>query len=150
MTGKELKKKALARLKTVDILIKAEDWEMAAYVLGYVVEYALKSVTCKTLGLEFYPELAVLKKEIDIQHFQTHNFEELLLVSGLDRILGSRGESESWRNWGDFTLVYKGNWTKMRYDMGSHWDKSSVEKLYTNVTVPINGILSEIKRRKKW
>lgn len=150
MTGLELKKRSLARLETVKILMKAKDWEMAAYILGYVVEYALKSVTCKTLGLEYYPELAVLKKEIDIQYFQTHNFEELLLVSGLDPILGSRGESESWRNWGEFTLVYKGNWTKMRYDTGGNWDKSSVEKLYTNVTASVNGILSEIKRKKKW
>lgn len=150
MTGRELKKKSLARLKTVEILMSAEDWEMAAYILGYVVEYALKSATCKTLRLEHYPELAVLQKEIDIQYFQTHNFEELLLVSGLDPILGPRGESESWRNWGEFSLVYKGNWTKMRYDTGSNWDKPSVEKLYTNVTAPINGILSEIKRRRKW
>jgi hypothetical protein len=150
MTCKELKDKALARLKTVDILMQAEDWEMAAYILGYVVEYALKAVTCKTLQLEHYPELAVLQKDIDIHYFQTHNFEELLLISGLDPILGPRGESESWRNWGDFTLVYKGNWTKMRYDTGSNWDKISIEKLYTNVTAPVNGILSEIKRRRKW
>lgn len=150
MTGIELKKKSLARLKTVEILMKAEDWEMAAYILGYVVEYALKAVTCKTLELEYYPELAIIKKDIDIKYFQTHNFEELLLVSGLDPILGARGESESWRNWGEFTLVYKGNWTTMRYDTGGTWDKDSMEKLYTNVTTPTNGILSEIKRRRKW
>lgn len=150
MTGLELKNKSLARLKTVEILMEAEDWEMAAYILGYVVEYALKAVTCKTLQLEYYPELAIIKKDIDIKYFQTHNFEELLLVSGLDPILGARGESESWRNWGEFTLVYKGNWTTMRYDTGGTWDKDSMEKLYTNVTVPINGILSEIRRRRKW
>ena len=150
MTGKELKKKSLARLKTVEILMKAEDWEMAAYILGYVVEYALKAATCKTLKLEHYPELAIIKKDIDIKYFQTHNFEELLLVSGLDPILGVRGESESWRNWSNFTLIYKGNWTSMRYDTASTWDKTSVEKVYTNITTPSNGILSEIKRRKKW
>lgn len=150
MTGSDLKNKSLARLKTVKILMTAADWEMAAYILGYVVEYALKSATCKTLRLKHYPELAVIQKEIDVQYFQTHNFEELLLISGLDPILGPRGESESWRNWGEFTLVYKGNWTKMRYDTGSNWDKSSVEKLYNNVTASRNGILSEIKRRKRW
>ena len=150
MTGKELKKKSLARLKTVAILMKAEDWEMAAYILGYVIEYALKAATCKTLMLEQYPELAIMKKDIDIKYFQTHNFEELLLVSGLDPILGVRGESESWRNWSDFTLVYKGNWTAMRYDTAGVWDKESVESVYTNVMMPANGILSEIKRRKKW
>ncbi len=150
MTGKELKKRSLARLNTVKILMKAEDWEMAAYVLGYVVEYALKAVTCKTLRLEHYPQLEIIKKDINITYFQTHNFEELLLVSGLDPVLGVRGKSESWRNWSNFTLIYKGNWTKMRYDTANIWDETSVKEVYTNVIAPDNGILSEIKRRKKW
>lgn len=150
MTCKELKKRSLARLNSVKILIKAEDWEMAAYILGYVVEFALKAATCKTLKIEHYPELNKIQKDIDIKYFQTHNFEELLLVSGLDPYLGVRGDSESWRNWSEFTLAYKGNWTSMRYDTSSLWDRGSFEKVYNNVITPVNGILSEIRRRKKW
>lgn len=144
----ELKQIAKARLKSAKTLMKANDWHGAGYMLGYALECALKSVTCKTLHLVTYPENT--KNDKINLYFMTHRFEQLLVVSGLENIFSSRGPQEAWENWSDFTLEYPGEWPTMRYDIKTVWDKTKVEKLYTNLTAPTNGILTIIARRNKW
>jgi len=41
----ELRKIAKARLKSVETLMAVNDWHGAAYMLGYVLECALKAAT---------------------------------------------------------------------------------------------------------
>lgn len=144
----ELRIIAKSRLKSAEILMKATDWHGAAYMLGYALECALKAATCKTLHLITYPDNT--KNDKINSYFMTHRFEQLLIVSGLEDIFSSRGPQKAWQNWSDFTLEYPGEWPSMRYDLKTVWDKIKVEKLYNNLTEPIDGMMTIIKRRGKW
>lgn len=133
------------RLKTVRILIEAEDWDAAGYMMGYVLEYALKAAVCRTLRLPHYPSGGA-----DKSHFWTHKFDRLLTVSGLQDLFGS-GEAFHYV-WSEFTKHYEGEWTMKRYDMG-YWKEKTVKELYTHLTDTSDaneGILSVIKRKKRW
>lgn len=138
---KKLKTIALKRLKTVDILMKAEDWELATYIMGYVLECALKAMVCKTLRLTKYPDVKIAKGV-----FITHKFDRLLLVSGMTDIFSDRGPAEAWFHWGQFVNEYKGEWTGMRYELGKRGEQQ-VKNLYTHLTDTNGGILEEIKKR---
>lgn len=144
----ELRTIAKARLKSVEALITVGDWHGSAYMLGYVLECALKAATCKTLHLIAYPENT--KNDKINSYFMTHRFEQLLVVSGLENVFSSRGPKEAWQNWSEFTLEYPGDWPAMRYDLSKNWDKIKIEQLYNNLMEPTNGILTIIKRSKKW
>lgn len=144
----ELRQIAIARLKSVNTLIKAKDWHGAAYMMGYVLECALKASTCKTLHLISYPDN--VKYPNISSYFMTHKFEQLLVVSGLENIFSYRGPVNAWKNWSDFTLEYPGDWPSMRYDIKKIWDENKVKKLLLNLTEPKYGILSIIKEKRKW
>lgn len=144
----ELKQITKARLRSVETLIKAKDWHGAAYLLGYVLECALKAATCKTLHLVSYPDGT--KNPNVSSYFMTHKFEQLLVVSGLENIFSSRGPTKAWQNWSSFTIEYPGDWPIMRYDAKKIWDEIKVKKLFSNITEPKYGILSIIKDQRKW
>ncbi len=140
--NKQFKNLAKARLKTVRILIAAQDWQAASYMMGYVLEVALKSMICKTLHLVAYPELTKDKRISTF--FMTHRFDSLLTASGMENVFSDRGPENAYIDWSEFTLAYPGDWQNMRYEDPSQWNKELVEKLYTHLL----GILKEI--RKKW
>lgn len=143
-THSELKIITKRRLRTVDILISAKDWDMAAYMMGYTLECALKATICKTLRLAKYPE----DKSKDIKtFFLTHSFDRLLIASGMEDVFSDRGPSTSWFHWGQFVTEYAGEWTHMRYDMHP-WDESRIKTLYTHLIDTDHGILTDI--RKRW
>lgn len=144
----ELRTITRQRLKTAKILITAGDWDGAAYMLGYVLECALKAVTCKTLHLVQYPEN---KSERIDSFFMTHRFDQLLIISGMSDVFNIKGPIESYRNWSEFTQEYPGDWPGMRYDQKyNSWGEAKVRRLYTNLTDKQGGILTEIIRRKRW
>ncbi len=145
---RELKQIARARLISVKILVKAKDWHGAAYLLGYVLECALKAVTCKTLRLISYPDNT--KNPNINSYFMTHRFEQLLVVSGLEDIFSYRGPANVWKNWSDFTIEYPGDWPTMRYDPKKVWSEVKVKKLLNNLIEPKYGIISIIKEKRKW
>ncbi|MCX6706039.1 MAG: hypothetical protein NTV24_02950 [Candidatus Woesebacteria bacterium] len=145
-TGKELQKITQARLKTVKILIKNKDWEGAAYMMGYVLECSLKAAICSTLKLSIYPEK--VKEENIAKYFMTHNFLQLVVVSGLQGVFSSEGPAKAWQNWSVFTLEYQGNWTEMRYDPNRIWDEFKLKKLFKALVTSRNAIIKEV--RKKW
>lgn len=145
---KELIKVTKARLKSANTLIAASDWHGAAYMLGYVLECALKATVCKTLHLVSYPENT---RNIKIDtYFMTHRFEELLLVSGLEDIFSARGPAPAWQNWSNFVIEYTGDWTSMRYDINRIWTEAKIRKLLSNLVEPKYGIISIIKDKKRW
>lgn len=143
-----LKRIIRQRLRTVQILIQADDWDVAAYMMGLVLECALKAAVCKTLKLIKYPEYTKNKKIDD--YFMTHKFDQLLIVSGLSDVFSDRGNIDAYRNWSEFTSEFLGDWPTMRYDPERNWNALKVKNLYTNLTDPKHGILTEIKKRKKW
>jgi hypothetical protein len=132
------------RLSTTEILIKAEEWECAVYIMGYVLECGLKAVICKKLNLFEYPDK---EKDPISSFFKTHQFDRLLVLSGLRYIFSDKGPIDAYRNWSEFTIEYIGDWTSMRYST-RQWDEQKVKNLYTNLTDPNSGILTILK--KKW
>lgn len=135
----ELKTITDARLKTVGNLIKAKDWMIAAYMMGYALECALKATTCKTLHLSKYPSKT--KNQTIEAFFRTHSFDILLVVSGMTDVFGSGGNL--FGDWSAFTQEFLGNWTEMRYNTGNDWDDMKVKRVYKNLTA----LIAEIKKR---
>jgi len=136
--NEDLKKIAKSRFKTVKVLLEAEDWEGMAYMMGYVLECALKATVCRKLNLISYPETAKNKKIPE--YFMTHRFDQLLVVSGMSGIFSDRGPDEAYLHWSDFSLEYAGDWPSMRYDPDRQWEEKKVKSLYTN----LKGIIKEI------
>ncbi len=141
----DLKRISKIRLKTVDVLMKANDWDAAAYMMGYVLECALKAAICKTLHLSIYPDKS--KSNKISQFFRTHEFDVLLTLSGMEDLFGFSGAG--FTSWSGFTQEYKGSWTEMKYDIGS-WDETKVRRVYTNLTAKKTGILSFVEGGKRW
>lgn len=141
--GNDFREIAKKRLKTVLILMEAKDTGMATYMMGHSLECSLKAVICKHLRLQQYPGQTG-RKNIDT-YFMTHNFDQLLVVSGMSDILGPRGSEDAFRSWSDFTKEYQGEWVSMRYKLDD-WSMQKITTLYT----ALNGIISEIKKRHKW
>jgi len=147
---KDFKIISKTRLKTVQILIDGKDWDGSAYMMGYVLECALKAVICKTLHLISYPEYTRNAK-VD-NYFMTHQFDQLLTPSGMENIFSARGKKDIFRNWSEFTQEYQGDWTAMRYniDRQKQFDEIKVKKMYNNLTGKPYGIITVIKKEKKW
>lgn len=78
MKQKEIVRKSKQYLKDAQILIDNNRFEGARYLLGYVLELALKRAICKKLSWEDYPP----GKWKDYKSFKTHDFEILLSLSG--------------------------------------------------------------------
>ena len=123
------------------------DWEGAAYMLGYVLECALKAVVCKTLNLSDYP--SDRKKD---SHFMTHNFDQLLVLSGMSAVFSGSGLLVEVQSWSEFTKEFLGDWPAMRYSLDhmQKFDEAKVRALHEHLSRAPNGILNAIARRRKW
>ena len=149
MTNERLKQITEARMISVKFLIEAEDWFWASYTMAMALECALKAMICKTLNLKSYPE--DLKNEEKIVHFfWTHQFEQLLVLSGLKRLIGSHGRPEVFQNWSEFTKVFSGNWPAIRYNYQrqQEFNETKTRLLYKNLIDNDYGLITKIKG--KW
>ncbi len=150
LTGSDFKSLSKSRLKTVDILNDNEEWGVAKYIMGYVLELAMKAMICQTLGLPAYPHDN--KDEKTASYFKTHVFDRLLVVSGATKIFKPDIANEASFNWEQFTKEYPGDWSSViRYDPALARPatpelKSSVQNLYTYLV----GILKTIEEKKLW
>lgn len=117
----DLKKIAEIRLREAKSLRRSRLYDGAAYICGYVVETALKARICKHLGLKEYPDDGK-----DKQIFSSHDFDRLLLLSGLqNRIsLGNSKTRKLFENWSLLT-----SWKpERRYTIGLY-KKKDVDEL---------------------
>lgn len=80
ITIKELSELCKERLKDAEILIKAQRYDGAYYLCGYVIELALKKRICKTLNWDGF------SRPCDRLRFLTNLFK--LLIYPLITILG--------------------------------------------------------------
>lgn len=145
MTGEtDFKRLSNIRIKTVKTLLKANDWDAAAYMIGFVLECSLKAVICKTLNFSTYPdEYGPRRDENIVKFFKTHEFQTLLTLSGMEDIFGYEGKR--FRLWSEFTQYFPGNWTVIRYDTKS-WEEEKVKNTYKL----LRAILSIIKKEGRW
>lgn len=149
----DFKELAEQHLKTAEILMKARDWSGAAYMLGYVLEFALKAASCKALNFVVYPDsYSGSGSEKVYSFFKAHNFDQLLIVSGLSDLFDTRGSKDAQRNWSDFTGPFLGDWTSMRYnkERRKQFDEDIVRDLHDNLTNKADGILAVIDNNKRW
>jgi len=146
----ELKKIAYARLKSAESLMDVNDWDGAAYMLGYTLECTLKAAACKTLHLITYPDSSSVKGVKEF--FQTHKFSELVVVAGVSDLFSFKGSSKAWQNWSNFISQYPGNWPEMRYnaDPTKNWDETRTKKIHDYLTVPPDGIMIVITNNNRW
>jgi HEPN domain-containing protein len=152
-TGSELRKMTHHKLRTVKRLLDAGEWEVAAYLMGYALECALKASASKRLNLTTYPPLRDSARNKVAEGFKTHDFKQLLVVSGLSDLfrVGSTYYTAS-QNWSDFTIEYPDNWTTMRYTDGSvkKFDEPKVKDLYKCLYDDSDSIIQTIIRKKRW
>ena len=134
-------------MKTIQTLINTEDWIVAAYMMGCVLEFALKAATCKTLHLSSYPPTQFGQKSAAQKietFFRTHEFDSLLLVSGMLDIFGFG--KQFYDDWSAFTQEYLGQWTDMRYEanpQNKEWDAIKINNVYNKLNI----LIGEIKKR---
>ena len=149
-TSEDFKTIAKRRLKTAEVLISNQEWGMAAYIMGFVLECILKASACKALNLATYPEIEKNKNQQIASYFRTHNFDMLLIVSGTSDIFDLSGEGAS--SWSGFTQEYTkiGKWTDIRYDVLSQFDEGLVKSLYNFLTGKPKGIIPLIEAKNRW
>jgi len=135
----QLKIIANSRLKTVRILIKAKDWQMAAYMMAMTLEIALKALICKKLNLTKYPDH---HRDNTVQHFfKTHNLRNLALLAGLNQELTNTNQlSKKWKKF--ISIFPTKNWPDIRYMPANKWSETEIQAMMSALSV----ILTKIKK----
>ena len=82
----------------------------AYYLAGYAVELLLKARVCKTLGIDDFFQFNKSKKKELYKAYKVHNYEELLLLSGI---------------YTDFVNVQKDVNFKADWSIVRQWDEES-------------------------
>jgi hypothetical protein len=149
ITRIEHKNLSFSRLKSAKILLDGKDWDMAGYLMGYVLECALKAAVCRNLKLNNYPDNIVTDDQAR-SFFSTHRIDRLLIISGMsDIFMVTTTHPKILQNWSDFTFNYPSNWTEQRYRTG-YWDEQKVKNCYTNLTEKPYGILHQFIKYRRW
>lgn len=146
-TREDLNDLANQNLKSADILISAGDWLCAAYMLGYVLEFTLKACACKSLNHNYYPDTGYSDRVHS--YFKTHVYDQLLMISGIVDLVGPDSKNlEVKQNWDDFTGMYLGEWTNMRYnkDKAKEFTEEKVFKLRNQLMSEENGVIVCIRK----
>jgi len=139
-TRNELKNLAKTRLQEAKVLFDKGLYDGACYLAGYVVELALKARICKILDLVEYPQSGEISRA-----FKTHRYDDLLILSGLERKFNdARGTNSSLHaNW---SLLRK--WTEdIRYHPIGSKSKKDAEYVINALDNPEDGVFTWIKKR---
>jgi HEPN domain-containing protein len=80
-----INKLALDKFSEAECLFNNEHYDGAYYMAGYTIELLLKAKICKNLGIEdFFDEKNGIIKKIKFpQTFKSHDYEQLLVLSGV-------------------------------------------------------------------
>lgn len=145
-TGITLKKNAQARIAVARALITAGDYTLAVEMLGFALEIALKSCVCKTLCISVYPDNLSDKEFAKV--FRTHNFDQLLLLSGMQSDFALRpGNKIRYRNWSKSTTVWD---ISQRYDPIDKYTKEDAVRVLNAMTRVRTGVITWIDDNNKW
>jgi len=135
-TGDELKSLAELRLKEAVSLFDAGFYDGCVYLCGYVLELALKARICSVLGVSDYPDAEMP------QAFRSHNFDHLLLLSGLRGELNA-GNPALLANWSTAT-DWKPEW---RYRKAGSVDSAKAQDVLDAIQIDPDGVLTWLRRR---
>jgi HEPN domain-containing protein len=136
MNREDLKNLSKTRLKEAKILHKKGQYDGAAYLVGYVLETALKARICRILDAD-YPDSGDLAKV-----YKTHSFDQLIKLGGIRKRFDIKSLA-------DFN--FQNNYSKIngwqdswRYETGKN--KAFVDDLFKALEDKNNGILTWIKK----
>jgi HEPN domain-containing protein len=126
----DFKKMALERRKDAQALFEARRYAGAYYLIGYVIEYALKAIIAKQTHRHEFPDKKRAEKS------WTHNIPTLFKTAGLDE-----------RNANKRTKTYLATvnmWSsEARYKLTV--SKKETEQLFDAVKEPNDGVLAWLK-----
>ncbi len=109
-----IQKLAEGKLIEADCLYLNGYFDWSYYTAGYTIELLLKARVCRVLDIEdFFDEESTLMKKFKFpQAFKSHDFEQLLILSGVYKELKTAAEDES----------FKANWSRVcSWDEGSRY-----------------------------
>jgi hypothetical protein len=131
----DLRSLAQERILDVDALIKGGRWSFAYYIAGYAVECALKSCFLARMIYTGW----VFQEKAKIAECLTHDFEELVKLSGLLPELNDQLASNT---------AFVGNWgTAIQWkvtDRYGHKTEAEAKSLYAAITADPDGVLKWI------
>ena len=133
-THQELRALVTLRLREAEALFAAELYDGCVYLCGYVVELALKARICAILNIGEYPDRR--------PHFKTHDFDELKLLSGLEREITVENPILL-QNWSVAT-EWKPEW---RYQPAGTYGRPEAERILEAIKIEPDGVLECISRR---
>jgi hypothetical protein len=127
-----------ARLADADVLLNAQRWPGAYYLLGYAVECGLKVCAARQFRQDEVPEREV------VRDFYTHRLDKLLQVSGVKPAFEERARKER---------AFQANWNTIRdWNEDSRYDHSTTKAKALDMRLaaadPTSGVLSWL--RAQW
>lgn len=144
----QLRNLAIARLKAAKILMREGDYDGAVYIVGYVLELALKAAICKRLNFSSYPDKGstLIKNEV-VDIFKTHDFGILSTLAGLSNELNlASASARLLQNWSDLTTWKPAS----RYEPLGTYSKLEAERMIEALEEKPDGILTWIRKKRKW
>src|SRR5262245_41481528 len=135
MNKTDLQILAEARAADATVLLQAQRWQAAYYLLGYAVECALKACAARQFRQDEAPEKRV------VNDFYTHRLDTLLSISGVKAALEARAAADP---------AFQINWnTAKDWEETTRYDHTIPEvkarDLYAAVTDPNAGVLTWLK-----
>ena len=137
ITRSELRQIAEIRLADAEALLAAGRWAGAYYLLGYVVECALKASIIARFGEQEIPDKKL------VNDFYTHRLDGLLKISPVGSTLESRvkADREFEDNW--YTVSIWTEASRYRPEIG----EAQARQLYVAITQEKSGIFTWLKPR---
>jgi hypothetical protein len=125
-TRTELQHISISRLEEAKILLAAGKADGAAYIVGYVLETALKARICKILNMG-YPDTGEISKS-----FLTHKYPILIKLAGLENDLNAKKNA---------SVTFATNWSLV-----SEWSEiKRYEIIGTSSAVDVANIINALE-----
>ena len=142
-TRKELQELAQLRLKEAETLFEAGLYDGAAYLCGYVIEFALKARICKLLEVNQYPPSIENKNTQRITNaYAIHDCDQLSLLARFKSQVDLTRNPGLYANWSTAT-----DWTpEMRYQPKGTVSREQAEERLNAVRNKTDGVFTWIKK----
>jgi hypothetical protein len=135
MNRADLQLLADARVEDAKVLLQAQRWGAAYYLLGYAVECALKACAVRQFRQDEVPDKTV------VNAFYTHRLDNLLGISGVKGELEGRARTDP---------AFEVNWNTVRdWNESSRYDhltsEAKARDMLQAVADPASGVLTWLK-----